>query len=252
MNARPPLARPTRRDESWRYSDFDALGEVWPTGVISESLLVPAGNMCARVMTSDSQPVSVRDLSVTLAAGSRLDLRVLLDGQRYGRLAIDVTLHGGAHFELGAAILGTAAQTLEIVTTVRHAEPGATSNQVIRSVLGGKATGTCLGKVIVAPGAQKTDAAQSVKAMLLDRTATANLKPELEIFADDVKCAHGATVGELDATQYFYMTSRGLAPPQARALLLQAFIADAFVGMADADERERIEMQARTALEAMT
>ena len=79
-------------------------------------------------------------------------------------------------------------------------------------MLNGKATGSYLGKVEVARGAQQTDAEQSVKAMLLDRGATANCKPELEIFADDVKCAHGATVGELDAMQLFYAESRGLDP----------------------------------------
>ncbi|MFX6201914.1 SufD family Fe-S cluster assembly protein, partial [Acinetobacter baumannii] len=81
------------------------------------------------------------------------------------------------HFELGAAMLGGADQTLEIVTTMRHVAPGASSNQVVRSVLGGRATGSYLGKVAVARHAQKTDASQSVKAMLLARTATANAKP---------------------------------------------------------------------------
>ena len=89
---------------------------------------------------------------------------------------------------------------------------------------GGKAVGSYLGKVEVARGAQKTDAEQSVKAMLLDRGATANCKPELEIFADDVKCAHGASVGELDAMQLFYAESRGLDPATARALLLEGFV----------------------------
>jgi Fe-S cluster assembly protein SufD len=85
----------------------------------------------------------------------------------------------------------------------------------------------------VARGADGTDAEQSIRAMLLDRTATANAKPELEIFADDVKCAHGCAVGELDAAGLFYLESRGLPPPQAKRLMLQAFIAEAFVGAAD-------------------
>src|SRR3546814_5342011 len=115
--------------------------------------------------------------------------------------------------------------TLEIVTTVRHDRPNASSKQTIRSVLGQKATGSFLGAIKVARHAQKTDAEQSVKAMLLDRTATANAKPELEIFADDVKCAHGATVGELDKAALFYMASRGMEPGLARTLLLRSFIA---------------------------
>jgi Fe-S cluster assembly protein SufD len=88
---------------------------------------------------------------------------------------------------------------------------------------------------MVARGADGTDGAQSVRAMLLDRTATANAKPELEIYADDVKCAHGCAVGELDAGALFYMASRGLTPELAKQLMLKAFVAEAFVGAADED-----------------
>src|SRR3546814_13101657 len=100
-------------------------------------------------------------------------------------MSLDVTLGEGAHFELGGAILGHGSQTLEIVTTVRHDRPNASSKQTIRSVLGQKATGSFLGAIKVARHAQKTDAEQSVKAMLLDRTATANAKPELEIRSEE-------------------------------------------------------------------
>jgi Fe-S cluster assembly protein SufD len=91
-------------------------------------------------------------------------------------------------------------------------------------VLAGTSTGSYLGKVAVARHAQKVDGEQSVKAMLLDRGATANCKPELEIYADDVKCAHGASVGELDPDQLFYALSRGLDPASAKALLLEGFV----------------------------
>lgn len=249
MNAR---ALPTRRDEAWRYSDLDALAEVWPSGVVSETIVVPAGESLARTIVADAaQPVSVRDIAVTLADGARLDLHMLNLGGRYGRIALDVTLGDGAHFELGAAQVAGGKTTLEIVTRVRHAAPNATSRQTVRTVLAQQATGTYLGQIVVDRGAQKTDAEQSVKAMLLDRTATANAKPELEIYADDVKCAHGATVGELDATQYFYLTSRGLRPSEAKRLLLQAFLADAYADMEDADAREALEAAALAALEQL-
>lgn len=249
MNAR---ALPTRRDEAWRYSDLDALAEVWPSGVVSETIVVPAGESLARTIVADAaQPVSVRDIAVTLADGARLDLHMLNLGGRYGRIALDVTLGDGAHFELGAAQVAGGKTTLEIVTRVRHAAPNATSRQTVRTVLAQQATGTYLGQVVVDRGAQKTDAEQSVKAMLLDRTATANAKPELEIYADDVKCAHGATVGELDATQYFYLTSRGLPPSEAKRLLLQAFLADAYADMEDAEARETLEAAALAALEQL-
>ena len=93
---------------------------------------------------------------------------------------------------------------------------------------------------LVARGAQKTDGEQSLKGLLLARTATINAKPELEIFADDVKCAHGAAIGELDETARFYMAARGIPPEAARRLLVRAFIADAFVALDDEDERERL------------
>jgi Fe-S cluster assembly protein SufD len=115
-------------------------------------------------------------------------------------------------------------------------------------VLGGKAVGSYLGKVEVARGAQQTDGEQSVKAMLLNRGATANCKPELEIFADDVKCAHGASVGELDAMQMFYAESRGLDPASARALLLEGFVMGLWDNVADEAQRDSICTAARDAL----
>ena len=90
----------------------------------------------------------------------------------------------------------------------------------------------------MARDAQKTDGEQSLRGLLLQRTATVNLKPELEIFADDVKCAHGATVGELDARALFYMQSRGIPAPRAKALLTRAFVADAIDRIADETVRE--------------
>lgn len=226
---------PTRKDEAWRYSDPDALAEVWPPA--AESLVVPAGGARTRhlIQSASGDAVAVHDYTISIGAGGRVDFHILNIGGTLGRVALNVKLHEGAHFELGGVQIGGGAQTLEIVTTVTHAEPNATSNQVVRSVLGASATGSYLGKVVVARDAQKTDAAQSVKAMLLSRTATANAVPQLEIFADDVKCAHGCAVGELDAQALFYLQSRGLPPMQAQALLLEAFVADVFDGAEAAD-----------------
>jgi Fe-S cluster assembly protein SufD len=170
---------------------------------------------------------------IELEAGAAFDLRILNTGAAFGRIAVDARLGAGASFTLGAAQLGTGQQTLEIVTEVTHEAPDAVSRQVVRSVLAGQATGTYLGKVAVARGAVGTDSEQSVRAMLLSRTATANAKPELEIYADDVKCAHGCAVGELDAGGLFYLESRGLPPAEAKKLMLQAFIAEAFSGAGD-------------------
>jgi Fe-S cluster assembly protein SufD len=228
------LALPTRRDEAWRYSDLDALAGVWPVAG-PEVVRVAAGDEIARliVQDADTDVVAVKDFVVILEKGARATFNILNIGGKLGRVSIDVTCHEGSHFELAGAIIGGGDQTLEIVTTLNHVEPHATSNQVVRSVLGGKATGSYLGKVAVARDAQHSDSEQSVKAMLLDRGATANAKPELEIYADDVKCAHGASVGELDAEQMFYAMSRGLDPATARALLLEGFVGGLWDGLGE-------------------
>ena len=222
---------PTRRDEDYRYADLAALEPLWPVAV--ERIAVAAGESGAKSIVLDAPNDVVRAVEIELGAGAKFDLRLLNTGGGYGRFALSVTLGEGADFTFGAAQLGGGAQTLETVTTVTHAAPNATSRQVVRSVLAGHATGTYLGKVAVARGADGTDAGQSVRAMLLDRTATANAKPELEIYADDVKCAHGCAVGELDQQALFYMASRGIPPAEAKRLMLQAFVAEAFVGAAD-------------------
>ena len=225
------LALPTRHDEDFRYADLAALEPLWPVAV--ERIVVAPGESGAKSIVLDAPNDVARAVEIELGAGAKFDLRLLSIGGGYGRIALAVTLGEGADFTFGAAQLGGDRQTLETVTTVTHAAPNATSRQVVRSVLAGHATGTYLGKVAVARGADGTDAAQSVRAMLLDRTATANAKPELEIYADDVKCAHGCAVGELDAQALFYMASRGIPPAEAKRLMLQAFIAEAFVGAAD-------------------
>lgn len=246
------LALPTRRLEDWRYSDVAAVASVWPLPAPTE-IRVEAGENAAQHFLQDSadDAVVVRDVVIDLAEGARLDFHLLNIGGRLGRVTFDVRLGRQAHFGLHAAIIGGGEQTLEVVTTVTHAEPDATSEQVVRTVLGGKATGNYLGKIAVARQAQGTDASQSVKAMLLSRTATANAKPELEIFADDVKCAHGCAVGELDKAALFYMASRGMDPQTAQTLLLRAFVAGVFDGIADEAERAHFEAVALEKLEGL-
>ena len=215
---------PTRKQEEWRYADLDALQPVWEQASEPERIAILPGQSLEQVWLPSGDAVEVRRVAISLGASAKIRLFVLNTAEQYGRIELEVSLAEGAEFELFAANIGTDLSTNEIVTNVRHLEPNGRSRQTVRSVLGGKAVGTYLGKIEVARGAQQTDAEQSVKAMLLDRGATANAKPELEIFADDVKCAHGATVGELDETQLFYLESRGLPPAEARALLLEGFI----------------------------
>ncbi|MBA2771309.1 MAG: SufD family Fe-S cluster assembly protein [Sphingomonas sp.] len=239
---------PTRNQEAWRYADLEALKPVWSDLAEPQRIEIAAQQKLQQVWMPSGEEVEVRRTEIILAAGAELSIFALNVAADYGRVELDVTLHEGARFSLNAANIGTARANLEIVTTVRHIEPSAVSRQTVRSVLGGKAVGTYLGKVEVARGAQLSDGEQSVKAVLLDRGATANCKPELEIYADDVKCAHGASVGELDPVQLFYAQSRGLDPASARALLLEGFVRGLWDRVADDAQREAISTAANDTL----
>lgn len=228
-------ALPTRKLEAYRYADIDALASVWrdlaPPEIIEiaarqrlQQIWLPGADGDSPSREGQSPDVAVRRAEIMLAEGASARIFALNSAAHYGRIEIDVTLAADASFELFAANIGTASANLEVVTNVRHIGERGRSRQTVRSVLGGKAVGSYLGKVAVARGAQRTDSEQSVKAMLLDRGASANCKPELEIYADDVKCAHGASVGELDPDMLFYAASRGLDPAGARALLLEGFV----------------------------
>jgi Fe-S cluster assembly protein SufD len=226
---------PTHRQEDWRYADLDALKPVWEQFAEPVTLTVGAGESLEEVWLPVTDDVQLRRVQLALEEGAKARIFVLNTAPVYGRIELDVSLEDGAEFELRGANIGSGLSTNEIVTSVKHVGVGGRSRQVVRSVLNGKAVGSYLGKVEVAHGAQKTDSEQSVKAMLLDRGATANCKPELEIFADDVKCAHGASVGELDAMQLFYAESRGLDPARARALLLEGFVMGLWESARDPD-----------------
>ena len=239
---------PTRKQEEWRYADLDALQPVWEQFAEGVTVTVGAGDSLEEVWLPVADDVQVRRVQMALEKGAKARLFVLNTAPVYGRIELNVSLAEGAEFELFGANIGTGLSTNEIVTSVKHIGTSGRSRQTVRSVLNEKAVGSYLGKVEVARGAQKTDAEQSVKAMLLDRGATANCKPELEIFADDVKCAHGATVGELDAMQLFYAESRGLDPATARALLLEGFVMGLWD---DAPDGEAIRKAARDALRAI-
>jgi Fe-S cluster assembly protein SufD len=226
---------PTHRQEEWRYADLDALKPVWEQFAEPLTLTVGAGEELEELWLPASDDVQLRRVQLALGEGAKARIFALNAAPVYGRIELEVSLAEGAGFELFGANIGTGLSTNEFVTNIHHIGQGGRSRQTIRSVLNGKAVGSYLGKVEVARGAQQTDAEQSVKAMLLDRGATANCKPELEIYADDVKCAHGATVGELDAMQLFYAESRGMDPASARALLLEGFIMGLWDGATDAD-----------------
>jgi Fe-S cluster assembly protein SufD len=159
---------------------------------------------------------SSRFVSHNVSVGGRLvrtDLAV--------RLAAE-----GADCVLNGLFYGTGARHVDNHTTIDHAMPHGTSRELYKGILDGRSRGVFYGKIIVRPDAQKTDAMQTNKNLLLSREALVNSTPALEIHADDVKCKHGSTIGQLDPDALFYLRSRGLGEADARALLLYAFAAD--------------------------
>ncbi len=232
---------PTIRDEDWRYADPDALAGLTPADLEAwhEVTLAPGETRAKDLVLDDAHP-GIHRVRLNVGEDARAEIFALASASEYTRLEVEVRLAKGAHFQFGGVTIGGGDATREFVTRVTHAEPDATSDQVVRAVHWGQATGNFLGKLMVARDAQKTDAAQNFKGLLLERGATANAKPELEIFADDVKCAHGAAIGQMDETAAFYMAARGLPPETARKLLVRAFIADAFAAHSDAEAQEAL------------
>jgi Fe-S cluster assembly protein SufD len=240
--------RPTNKDEAWRYSDAEWLADAEPNAfAVWRETSVPAGQSVRE--TTHLTEAGVTRLRVEVEAGATYEHFALSTAGEFARLEIEVTLREGAHFEFGAVTIGGCTACQEFVTRTIHAEPNATSNQVVRSVHWGKATGNFLGRIEVVKDAQKTDAGQNFRALLLEKGASANTKPELEIFADDVLCAHGAAIGQLDETARFYMAARGIPPQIARKLLVQAFLGDAFVNLSDVDARDALMERALAELE---
>jgi Fe-S cluster assembly protein SufD len=225
---------PTSKDEEWRYADIPALARLVPDALDSwAELTVAPGDTHRQVLLLDAATPQVQRLRVTVADGATCAIFAVNAAQDYARLEIEITLGEGAHFEFGGVTIGGGDAVREIVTRVTHAQPNATSHQVVRAVHWGQATGNFLGRIEVARHAQKTDAGQDFKGLLLERGASANARPELEIYADDVKCAHGASIGQMDEAARFYMASRGIDPDTARKLLIRAFIADALAAAGD-------------------
>jgi Fe-S cluster assembly protein SufD len=203
------------------------IGEGWINRLSHFTLAKGARLMLSRRLLGTGGYLSLHDRA-TVGQGASLILTTLSAGASDTRLDGHFTITGDAGFvEVGGALLARGKQRHDANLVLRHDSVGGMSRQVWRSVADEQSTCSVAARVEVARGAQKTDGEQSLKGLLLARTATVNAKPELEIFADDVKCAHGATVGELDRNALFYMRSRGVPEAEAKALLTQAFVADA-------------------------
>ena len=214
------------------------IGTGWSNRVSSLTLAKGARLMLGRRLLGEAGFVSLTDRA-EIGEGASLVVTTLAAGGGDSRLDGEVAIVGEAGFvEIGGPLLARGRQRHDVNLVVRHDAVGGMSRQLWRSVADDHATCAVAARVEVARGAQKSDGEQSLKGLLLSRSATINAKPELEIFADDVKCAHGATVGELDRNALFYLASRGIADAEAKALLTRAFVADAIDRIGETAVRE--------------
>jgi Fe-S cluster assembly protein SufD len=182
-----------------------------------------------RLQDEDMEAFHLSTLHVTIDAGANYDSFALTLGARLARMQVHARLTGpGASAHLNAAQLLSGQQHADFTTIVSHEAPSCASRQTVKNVLAGHSRGVFQGRIEVARHAQKTDGYQMNQALLLSPHAEVDSKPELQIHADDVKCSHGATVGELDSEQLFYLRSRGIPDAQARSILVRAFLAEAF------------------------
>ncbi|MBC7103276.1 MAG: Fe-S cluster assembly protein SufD [Parvibaculum sp.] len=162
-----------------------------------------------------------------IGASARYRAFYLSEGGHFSRHEALLKLAGEeAQADIEGASLATGTRHCDNTTIITHAVPHTTSQQSFRGVLSGRARGAYQGCIRVAPDAQGTDARQMSRALLLSHRAEAATKPELEIFADDVKCAHGATIGELDADALFFLRARGIPEAEALSILIEAFFSE--------------------------
>ena len=173
-------------------------------------------------------------VDVSVAKNGRYESTVLALGAALSRHEIVVRLEGEyAEARLDGGYLIGGKQHCDNTTLIEHLVPRGTCREVYKGVLDGESRGAFQGTIIVHKGAVKTDANQLSRALMLSKGAEADAKPELEIYADDVKCSHGASAGALDPVQMFYLRSRGIDEDAARALLVEGFIGETIEGIAD-------------------
>ena len=192
------------------------------------------------------------NIDARVAAGGRLGSNAVQLGGRLVRYGIDVSLDGpGAEVVLNGLYVARGRQHVDFHTRVDHRDPGGRSEQVYKGLLDGRGRGVFNGRVLVHRDAQHSDASQSNHNLLLSPDAEIDTKPQLEIFADDVKCSHGATVGQLDERAIHYVRSRGLGAEAARALLTFGFAEDVLARMGEPAVRRHVERGLVAALPAL-
>jgi Fe-S cluster assembly protein SufD len=195
---------------------------------VTEIILHKNATLNHLILNEDSDKAYLfNNLFVKQEKGSIYNSQTLIAGAAISRNEYDISLNEeNCKCSVTCLFLGKEEQLHNSDITIHHDAPGCTSNTVTKAISSGNSQGVFRGFAMVSPGAQKTDAIQQFKTILLGDNCQVNMEPHLEIWADDVKCSHGATVGQLDKEQLFYLQSRGYTPDQAKKMLLEAFAAD--------------------------
>jgi Fe-S cluster assembly protein SufD len=189
---------------------------------------IDRGGSLTRIVVQRGGEVPLSEAHVRLAANARFRQVILSEGAKLARIETHVSIEGeGAGVELNGIYMVGAGRHADLTSVVAHHAGGASTRQLIKGVARKGGRGVFQGKIYVAHDAQQTDARQHHQALMLEEGAEIDAKPELEIFADDVQCAHGNAIGALDESQLFYARSRGIPEAEARALLVEAFLAEA-------------------------
>jgi len=195
--------------------------------------------------------VNVACAAVVLAPGARYAQTTLTDGAKRQRLETRLDHPGGgAQVRLDGIYILAGQRHADLTTVVEHECPDGTTTQLTKGVVDGQARGVFQGRIVVAEGADRTDARMGHHALILSERAEVDAKPELEIYADDVACAHGNTVGALDLEALFYARQRGMPEPIARALLTEAFLGEVVDRIGHEDAREAARAWVARRLEA--
>jgi Fe-S cluster assembly protein SufD len=179
-----------------------------------------------KVQMEDEQSFHIGMLQAQIGRDASLATHSIALGGGLVRNDVNAVLAEGTSAIVNGLYLASGAQHVDNHTSIDHAQPHGTSHELYKGVLGGRSAAVFNGKIIVRPGAQKTDAKQTNKNLLLSEEATINTKPQLQIHANDVRCTHGATIGQLDREAIYYLQTRGIGQEDARALLTLAFARD--------------------------
>ncbi|HUL43079.1 MAG TPA: Fe-S cluster assembly protein SufD [Bacteroidota bacterium] len=198
------------------------------TNIVTELFAGERSKIDVTIVQEESpKSFHIGSLSMRQQKGSRVTVNAITFGGSVVRNNVTSVLDGEECFcSLNGLSLGTGDQHIDNHTTIDHAKPSCESHELYKTILSDRSRGVFNGKIYVRRDAQKTDAKQTNKTLLLSDDATMNTKPQLEIFADDVKCTHGAAIGSLDPESLFYLRSRGIGESEAKDLLTFAFASD--------------------------